>query len=291
MKVYSVPVIRMVRWNLFALGERTRLHSAIMSVEKKLPLSVAIITLNEERNLPRCLESVRELAMEIVVIDSNSTDGTRAIAERFGAVFEINPFQGLISQVTVAVNRCTQPWVLCLDADEALSPELATAIRRLFAAGEPAGNGFYVNRHTFYLGRWIDHAWYPEWRLRLVRQKVAECIGREPHYVLRVPGATARLDGDLLHHSFRDLQDHLHKTIKWARVSAYASKKEVAMFPLLGITIAPWIAFFKQLVLKQGWRDGWRGWLIAGVKMVNVFSKYAFKQERRWAKQNKGDRT
>ncbi len=261
-----------------------------MPVENRLPLSVAIITLNEERNLPRCLESVRNLAAEIVVIDSGSTDGTRAVAQRFGAVFETNPFLGLIPQVNVAVNRCTQPWVLCLDADEALSPELADAIRHVFTDGEPEGNGFYVNRHTFYLGRWIDHVWYPEWRLRLVRRSVAECVGREPHYVLSVPGATARLDGDLFHYSFRDLQDHLHKTIKWARASAYASEKETRIFPLLGIAIAPWIAFFKQLVIKQGWRDGWRGWLIAGVKMVNVFAKYAFMQERRRVKENQDRR-
>lgn len=260
------------------------------SAEKPLALSVAIITLNEERNLPRCLESIRGLASEIVVVDSNSIDGTHAIAEQFGAVFMINPFRGLIPQVNVALNHCTQPWVLCLDADEALSPELAAAIRRVFAAGEPVADGFYVNRHTFYLGRWIDYVWYPEWRLRLIRRKVAECIGREPHYVLSVTGATARLAGDLFHYSFRDLHDHLHKTIKWARASAYASEKKARVFPLLGIVVAPWIAFFKQLIIKQGWRDGWRGWLIAGVKMVNVFAKYAFMQERRWAEENKENR-
>ena len=257
-----------------------------MSVEKKLPLSVAIITLNEERNLPRCLESIRELAAEIVVIDSGSTDGTRAAAERFGAFFEVHPWQGQIAQVGVALKRCTQPWVLCLDADEALSPELSDSIRRIFSGGEPSVNGFSINRRTCYLGRWIDHVWYPEWRLRLARRNVAEWIGREPHYVLSVPGATARLDGDLLHYSFRDLQDHLHKSIKWARMSAYGSETEARSFPWAGIVISPGWAFFRMLVFKQAWRDGWRGWLIAGVTMVGTFAKYAFIQERRWAKEN-----
>ena len=261
-----------------------------MSVENRLPLSVAIITLNEERNLPRCLESIRELATEIIVVDSNSTDGTRAVAERFGAKFEVHPWSGQINQCRVALSRCTQPWVLCLDADEALSPELAASIRQIFASGEPSVNGFAINRRTFYLGRWIDHVWYPEWRLRLARRNAAEWIGREPHYVLSVPGATARLAGDLLHYSFRDLQDHLHKSIKWARMSAYGAEKEARSFPWAGILFAPWIAFFKQLVIKQGWRDGWRGWLIAGVKMVNVFAKYAFVQERRWEKESKDRR-
>src|SRR5437879_309471 len=121
-------VVRSLRRNLFALVETTRLHSVIMSEENRLPLSVAIITLNEERNLPRCLESVRELAAEIVVVDSNSTDGTRAVAEKFGAKFEIHPWSGQINQCRVALKRCTQPWVLCLDADEALSPELKDSI-------------------------------------------------------------------------------------------------------------------------------------------------------------------
>jgi len=170
-----------------------------MSEEKKLPLSVAIITLTEERNLPRCLESVRKLASEIVVVDSNSTDGTHAVAERFGAMFEVHPWQGQIAQCRVALSRCTQPWVLCLDADEALSPELAASIRKVFSNGEPAVNGFAINRRTFYLGRWIEHVWYPEWRLRLARRNVAEWIGREPHYVLSVSGATARLDGETRH--------------------------------------------------------------------------------------------
>lgn len=257
-----------------------------MPVEPRLPLSVAIITLNEERNLPRCLESVREIAAEIIVVDSNSTDGTRAVAERFGAKFEVHPWSGQIAQCRVALSRCTQPWVLCLDADEALSPELAASLRQIFRDGEPPANGFALNRRTFYLGQWINHVWYPEWRLRLARRAVATWVGREPHYVLSVPGATARLDGDLLHYSFRDLQDHLHKSIKWARMSAYGTENTAQSFPWAGILFAPGIAFFKQLVIKQGWRDGWRGWLIAGVKMVNVFAKYAFLQERRWEKEN-----
>jgi glycosyltransferase involved in cell wall biosynthesis len=275
------------RQNIFALSEPTPLHSPIMSVETRLPLSVAIITLNEERNLARCLESVRDLAAEIIVIDSGSTDGTRKVAEQFGTVFEVNAWKGQIAQCRVALSRCTQPWVLCLDADEALSPELKASLGQIFRGGEPKLNGFSVNRRTFYLGRWIQHVWYPEWRLRLARRSVAEWTGREPHYVLKVPGSTGRLEGDLLHYSFRDLQDHLQKSIKWARMSAYGTEQEARRFPWAGILFAPGITFFKQLIIKQGWREGWRGWLIAGVKMVNVFAKYAFIQERRWTIKNK----
>src|SRR5207249_2195649 len=127
----------------------------------RLPISVSIITLNEEENLPRCLESVHELAAEIIVVDSGSTDRTREVAERFGAVFQVHPWGGHVAQKNLALERCTQRWVLCLDADEALSPELQMAVRRLFENGEPAESGFWVNRFNFYLGRWIRHAWYP----------------------------------------------------------------------------------------------------------------------------------
>ena len=105
--------------------------------QQPLPISVSVITLNEEQNLARCLESVRGLASEIVVLDSGSVDRTGEIARDFGANFEAHPWQGHVAQKNAALRQCTQPWVLCLDADEALSPELARSIRQLFATGQP----------------------------------------------------------------------------------------------------------------------------------------------------------
>lgn len=255
--------------------------------QQPLPISVSVITLNEERNLARCLESVRGLAAEIVVVDSGSTDRTAAIARDNGATFVIQPWQGHIAQKNIAWRRCSRPWVLSLDGDEALSPELAASIRSLFAAGEPKANGYWVNRRTFYLGAWIWHAWYPEWRLRLARCDGAEWRGLDPHDRLEVNGSTARLDGDLLHYPFRDLRDHLRSTIDHARVMAESYAKDGRRFHWHHLLVSPWMAFFKRLVLKQGWRDGWRGWLIAMVKMVNVFAKYAFLLEAERAKQDK----
>lgn len=252
-----------------------------------LPISVAIITLNEERNLARCLESVRSLASEIVVIDSGSTDHTREIAGKYGALFEINPWPGHVAQKNVALCRSTQPWTLCLDADEASSPELAESIRQEFANGEPAVDGWLVNRRSYYLGRWIWHAWYPEWRLRLVRSSKAEWRGLDPHDKLEVTGSTARLHGDLLHYPFRDLQDHLHSTINHARTMADSYAKVGRRFHWCQLLFNPWLAFIKRLLIKQGWRDGWRGWLIALVKMVNVFAKYAFLLEAKRANSNR----
>ena len=246
-----------------------------------MPLSVAIITLDEEHNLPRCLESVRALATEIVIVDSGSNDKTVEISKQFGAIFEFQPWQGHVAQKNMALRRCKQPWVLCLDADEALSPELTDSIRKLFASGEPRMDGFAVNRRAFYLGRWIWHSWYPEWHLRLARKSLAAWSGLDPHDKLEVEGLTARLDGDLLHYPFRDLQDHLQRTIRYARIMADSYERAGKPFRWYRLVFSPWLAFFKRLVLKQAWRDGWRGWVISFASLLNAFAKHAFLLEKR----------
>ena len=245
-------------------------------MQTRLPLSVAIITLNEEHNLPRCLASVADLATAIVVIDSGSNDKTGEIARQAGAVFEFHQWPGYVAQKNVALRRCTQPWVLSLDADETLSPELAEAIRQLFATGTPNVTGYFVNRRSWYLGQWIWHAWYPEWRLRLVRKDNAEWHGAAVHEDLRVAGTTARLQGDLLHYPFDSLQDHLQNMLKYARLAADSYAQTGKRFRPRYLLASPWVSFFKHLVLKQGWRDGWRGWMIAFVTMFGTFAKYAF---------------
>ena len=251
-----------------------------MREQQSLPISVAVITLNEERDLPRCLESVHGLASEIVVIDSGSTDETAEVARSFGARFESVPWRGHIGQKNAALERCSNPWVLCLDADEALSPGLAASIRKLFANGDPVEDGFWVNRRTFYLGGWIWHAWYPEWRLRFVRKGVARWGGLNPHDKLQVGGATARLDGDLLHYSYENLEDHFRKATNYARISAESYQRDGRQFRWYYLVFSPWWAFFKRLILKQAWRDGWRGWIISFVHMANVSAKYAFLWEK-----------
>ena len=244
-------------------------------MSKPLKLSVAIITLNEEGNLPRCLESVRELASEIVVIDSGSQDRTREVAEKFGAVFEIRPWQGHVAQKNAALARCSQPWVLCLDADEAVSADLAASLRKLLAADRPAECGFFVNRFNFYLGQWIRHAWYPEWRLRLVRREHARWGGLDPHDKLEVAGPTARLSGNLLHYPFCSVADHFASELNYARIMADSYLRVGRPFHWHRALLSPWLAFFKVLVLKSGWRDGWRGYVIAGAKWLSAFAKYA----------------
>jgi len=253
-------------------------------VSSSLPLSVAIITLNEEADLPQCLASVQPLAAEIVVVDSGSQDRTAEIARQFGALFTVQPWQGHVAQKNIALERCQQPWVLCLDADEVLSPELAAAVRAAFAHGEPTVDGFLLNRRNFYLGDWIRHAWNPEWRLRLVRKAHATWRGRDPHDRLEVTGSVRRLDGDLLHYPYSDLQDNLQRLLSYARIQADAYEREGRQFHWYHLVLLPWVAFVKRLVLKQAWRDGWRGWIIAFCDLMGVAMKYAFLLEKRFAR-------
>jgi glycosyltransferase involved in cell wall biosynthesis len=253
-------------------------------LNKPLPISAAIITLNEEKNLQRCLESVRGLVSEIVVIDSGSTDGTHAIAEKFGAIFEVRSWPGYVAQKNAALQRCSQPWVLCLDADEEVSPELKKTICELFQNGGPSEDGFDINRLNFYLGKWIRHAWHPEWRLRLARKNRAQWVGLDVHERLEVVGKTKKIHGNLFHYSFRSIEDHLFNSISFAKLSANSYAKVGRNCHWYHIIFSPWLAFLKILIVKSGWRDGWRGWVIAGAKWLNVFAKYAFLLERRWKK-------
>mgnify|MGYP000868884120 FL=1 len=245
-----------------------------------LPLSVSLITHNEEENLPRCLESVRSLARELVIVDSGSTDRTADVAARFGATVVTAEWPGFLAQKNRSLHRCTQPWVLCLDADEVVSDELAASIRAALADSRSEASGFYLNRRTYYLGDWIWHAWYPEWRLRLIRRGAATWAGLDPHPALQTSGATTRLPGDLLHYSFKDFADHLERSLRYARTAADSYAAAGRRAGLGQLVFSPWAAWFKFLVLKQAWRDGWRGWVIAGVKWADTFAKYAYLLER-----------
>jgi len=245
-----------------------------------LPLSAVIITLNEEANLPRCLASLSSLVSEIVIVDSGSTDRTKDVAIDAGARIECRSWAGNVAQKNAALNLASKPWALCVDADEEVSPELAAAIRGLFATSEPPLNGYAVNGLDFYLGAWIRHAWYPEWLLRIVRTGRAAWKGTDPHDRLEAEGPTGRLAGHLHHRSYADLQDHFQRIIRYARIAADALAATGARVRWYHLACSPWLAFFKSLVLKQGWRDGWRGWIIAFATLMKVFAKYAFLLER-----------
>lgn len=239
-------------------------------------LSVAVITYNEERNIERCLASVRGLADEIVVVDSGSTDRTSAMASASGARVIVHPFEGHIQQKNFAITQCRHEWVLSLDADEALTPELTASIRNALSA--PAYHGYEMNRLTNYCGSWIRHGgWYPDRKVRLFRKDKGAWTGINPHdrYELSDPSAAlGRLKGDLLHYSYRSVSDHLKQIDYFTGISAtelYRAGKRTSLWRLV---VAPPFRFIRDYVLKGGWMDGVHGFVIAALSSTAVLVKY-----------------
>lgn len=239
-------------------------------------LSVAIITLNEEANIGDAIDSV-SFADEVVVVDSLSTDRTREIAAQKGAVVVEQAFLGHVQQKNLAIDRTSHPWVLSIDADERVTPELAEKIKAVLEQGDAAADAYEVNRRVFYLGRWIKYSgWYPDRRIRLFRRERARWEGTNPHdWLVCRAGKTARLEADLLHYSYRDMAHHLQTMNFFTDISSRELYKKNRRSGLFQMLFHPTFSFFKKLVLKQGWRDGMPGFIIAVGTAYYVFLKYA----------------
>ncbi len=254
-----------------------------------LPLSVAIITFNEEVNIARTLAAVAGFAAEIVVVDSGSQDRTPLIAAEFGARVVHNEWPGHIAQKNRALAECRQEWILSLDADEVVSPELADEIRETLRRGDAAA--YRINRRTHYLGRFLRYSWQPDRKLRLVRRAARpEWGGYNPHDVLRVEGEVKDLRAELYHYSYRDIEDHLLRTVRYARISARSYHRMGRRFSFLQLCLKPPLAFIKKLVLKGGWRDGFRGWIVAFSALLSVGMKYVFLWEIEYREYNNKSR-
>jgi glycosyltransferase involved in cell wall biosynthesis len=230
-----------------------------------LPLSLAITAQNEEKNLRRCLNSVADLAAEIVVVDSGSSDGTLEVAREFGARTQHQPWLGHCGQKQVALDLCTQPWVLVLDCDEELSPELRAALERFFADGSAERYaGAWMNRLTWFMGRWIRHGdWYPDRKLRLVQREKARCGGNAVHDKVEVVGATLQLSGDLYHYSFTDTCHHLTKHVGYSDKAAALELADGRRWSVAAAVFRPCWRFFRAYVLRGGFLDGFPGLWIA----------------------------
>lgn len=242
---------------------------------KKLDLSVSIITKNEELNLERTLKAVAEIASEIIIVDSHSTDRTREIAESFGAKFYDEDWKGHIDQKNSALEKCSCSWLLMLDADEVPTEDLIISICQAVDASQFAG--FSINRRTHYLGKLMKYSWQPDWNLRLVKKTSSPVWdGLDPHDFLRINGSTSRLAGDLIHYSYRDLKQHFYKTIDYARISAKSYHKSGKKFSLVKIILNPIVAFIKLYIIRRGFLDGIRGVLAGFSTFAGTFLKYAF---------------
>jgi glycosyltransferase involved in cell wall biosynthesis len=240
-----------------------------------MKISACLITLNEERNLPRCLKSVAPLVDEIVIVDSGSTDGTLEIAREFGARVLHQPWLGYVAQKNLALDRATHPWVLSIDADEEISPELAAAIERIRSGPDPESNGFQFSRIVFYRGRWIRHGdWYPDRLVRLFCRDQARFTGGRVHEKLEIPGEHPLLPGHLHHFTYAGPADRAARCARYAELwaqSAYEAGKRA--YAWSGILHAK-ARFLKGYFLKLGFLDGGVGWEIALGNAREVWLKY-----------------
>lgn len=235
------------------------------TVDSPLPLSVAIIASNEEDNLPRCLESLGGIAQEIILVHNNCTDRTVQIAKQYNATCFEETWHGHRDQKNIALGKTSQPWVLCLDADEALSPSLRNSILQFFKhcpTQEISGAKF--NRLSRFMGKWIRHGdWYPDTKLRLVRADTGSWKGSREHDKLQVDGTVRHLEGDLLHYSYPTLTTFVEKTIYFSDIYLQRQLDAGKIWKLGNAVLRPLWRFFRAYIIRRGFLDGFPGFFIA----------------------------
>lgn len=229
-----------------------------------MKLSAVIITLNEEKNLERCLSSLVGVADEVIVIDSFSIDRTEEIAKMFQAKFIGHKFEGHIQQKNFALQQAQYEWILSLDADEALDSTLRDSIIHAKSSGEM--KGYTMNRLTNYCGKWIRHCgWYPDTKLRMVRNGSAEWRGTNPHDRLEMKQRekTGHLSGDILHYSYYTREDHYKQIEYFGRIAAHEMFHKGIRVSSLVVALKVFAQFMKSYLFKLGFLDGSAGWLIS----------------------------
>jgi glycosyltransferase involved in cell wall biosynthesis len=240
----------------------------------KVALSVVIITLNEEKNIGRCLESVKDVADDVVVIDSFSTDKTGEICQSYGVRFITHKFEGYIQQKNFAVTQAKFHHILSLDSDEVLSDELIEIIKKIKNNWE--ADGYSMNRLNNYCGKWIRHSgWYPDRKLRLWDSRKGEWTGQNPHdrFELKPGAKIGHLEANILHYSFNNISDHIDQINKFSDISARVKFQKGIRIPLIYTLIRTLAAFLKKFFVKLGFLDGYFGFIISIFAAYGVFLK------------------
>ena len=243
-----------------------------------MKISVVIITYNEERNIERCLKSVKDIADEIVVVDSLSDDKTKLICERYNAHFLENKFPGHIEQKNFGMDKAAFNTILSLDADEALSNTLRKSIQEIKNKDTGQTVAFSMNRKTNYCGQWINHSgWYPDRKIRLWNRQYGRWGGINPHDKIVLSGEVKviQLTGDLLHYSFYSIEEHITQINKFTTISAKAMKDRNKNIVFVKMLFSPLVRFIRDYVFKGGFRDGLFGFIICKNSAYSRFLRYA----------------
>lgn len=240
----------------------------------KLPVSLVIIALNEEKNIERCIRSV-PFASEVVVLDSHSTDKTVELANSLGAKVYQKEFMGYRLQKQYAHDLAKQPWVLSLDADEALSVDLKNEIIALFGKTLVC-DGYKMPRLSFHLGRWIKHGgWYPDYQLRLYKKQNASWMGGEVHEKVELKGHLGILKNNIEHFVFENLTEQIKTNNRYSSQGALDLFKKSKKFRIVKLVFKPLGKFIECYFVKLGFLDGAAGFIIALGAAQSMFLKYA----------------
>ena len=239
-----------------------------------LAISACVMACNDEATLGDCLQSLAFCREIVVVLDTKSGDRSGEIAHEHATRVVDHCYAGDLEQKRFTTGLATEGWVLSIDGDEVVAPQLAEAIAAaLESPGETAG--FEMNRVAWHLGRWVRHGdWHPDWKLRLLRRDSFRWVGRNPHGRAEVAGSRRRLAGDLRHYSYRDLGDQLDR-IQVHTTQAAEALREAGRRPHASdLVLRPAARFLRGYVLKRGFLDGAVGFVVAATVAWSVFLKY-----------------
>ncbi len=247
-------------------------------------LSVCMLARDEVDELERALASVDFADELVIVVDDRSRDGTERLARRIADRVEVRPYAGDVAQKRHATSLAEHDWVMILDPDEVVPEALAAEIVSALEVGVGDVDAFEVNRATYHLGRWIRHGdFYPDYTLRLFRRSKARFEGEDPHGRVVVSGRVARLNAPLHHFSYRDLSDQIERIQFFSDQAAAAMQARGRRVRLSDLVLRPPARFLRAYLLKQGFRDGLPGLIIAAATAFHVFLKYAKLWEREQA--------
>lgn len=241
-----------------------------------MKISACIIVYNEEQNIRGLCETVA-WADEIIIVDSDSADKTVEIAREYTDKIYNREFRGFKDKHEFADSKATGDWIFWIDADERVTDELEAEIAELSTKSDAElPNGFRVARRTEYLGKWIRHSgWYPDYQMRLYRKNVSFWDGVAPHQIAQVPGPVETLKGELLHYTKQNLIEHHRITERYATLAAQYLFEQGKTAGGGKIFVTAVAAFLRTFVVKQGFRDGIHGLIIAFFTAYGVFLKYA----------------
>jgi glycosyltransferase involved in cell wall biosynthesis len=245
-------------------------------------LSVALIASNEESNIAKCLESLSGIADEIILVHNDCVDKTVEIARGYGVKCFEEKWHGHRDQKNIALSKAKKSWVLCLDADERLSPALLASIQILLQRNSKnEADGFAFNRRSFFLGRWIRHGdWYPDRKVRLIKNGRGTWKGSREHDKLHVQGTVDELDGDLLHFSYPSMNSFITKIVYFSDIYLQRQLDAQSKWRLSHVLFRPIWRFIRAYFIRFGFLDGFPGLFIAVSTAFAAFFKHSRLYER-----------